>query len=238
MEGRAADAAELPTWLWAGLPTGSFVALAALVVVDPALLARLMAKDDAGGLVEAATVIVLLPAIAAGVVTLLRHRRGLPSAGVVRWVLLWTLACVYFAGEEISWGQWIFGWESPEFFREHNAQQETGLHNMSGWLDEHPRSLVEIGMVVGGVLLPLRRRARGERRDDDRPAAWYWPTLVVLPAALLTLVVRLPRTVEGWTGWEALHPLGSSELRELYTASFLALYLTSIRVRAAARAAS
>ena len=33
-------------------------------------------------------------------------------------------------GEEISWGQTIFGWETPEAFREINAQGETNLHNI------------------------------------------------------------------------------------------------------------
>ncbi|SLN23959.1 hypothetical protein ROA7450_00965 [Roseovarius albus] len=34
------------------------------------------------------------------------------------------------AGEEISWGQRIFGWESNEFFEANNKQFETNLHNM------------------------------------------------------------------------------------------------------------
>jgi len=41
------------------------------------------------------------------------------------------------AGEEISWGQRIFGIKTPEYFQEHNAQHETNLHNL----------------VVGGVKL-------------------------------------------------------------------------------------
>jgi len=41
------------------------------------------------------------------------------------------------AGEEISWGQRIFGIATPEYFKENNAQQETNLHNL----------------VVGGVKL-------------------------------------------------------------------------------------
>jgi hypothetical protein len=41
------------------------------------------------------------------------------------------------AGEEISWGQRIFGIETPEYFKANNAQQETNLHNL----------------VVGGVKL-------------------------------------------------------------------------------------
>ena len=34
------------------------------------------------------------------------------------------------AGEEISWGQRIFGIKSPEYFQANNAQQETNLHNL------------------------------------------------------------------------------------------------------------
>lgn len=40
--------------------------------------------------------------------------------------------CVLFfgMGEEISWGQRIFGIETPEFLAEANAQKETNLHNL------------------------------------------------------------------------------------------------------------
>ena len=34
------------------------------------------------------------------------------------------------AGEEISWGQRIFGLESSDFFKENNAQGETNFHNL------------------------------------------------------------------------------------------------------------
>lgn len=37
---------------------------------------------------------------------------------------------VFVAGEEISWGQRLFHVQSSEFFKEHNAQGETNLHNM------------------------------------------------------------------------------------------------------------
>ena len=32
--------------------------------------------------------------------------------------------------EEISWGQRIFGIESPEWFLKHNRQVETNVHNL------------------------------------------------------------------------------------------------------------
>ena len=44
--------------------------------------------------------------------------------------LLFMLIFFFGAGEEISWGQRIFGIESGEFFKENNAQKETNLHNL------------------------------------------------------------------------------------------------------------
>ena len=51
--------------------------------------------------------------------------------------LLWFLGTVFFtivflfgAGEEISWGQRIFNFDSSNYFIENNTQQETNLHNM------------------------------------------------------------------------------------------------------------
>jgi hypothetical protein len=40
------------------------------------------------------------------------------------------LLFIFGAGEEISWGQRIFGIESSEFFEEHNTQDEMNLHNL------------------------------------------------------------------------------------------------------------
>jgi len=47
-------------------------------------------------------------------------------------VLMAFYALMFFlaAGEEVSWGQRIFGWESGEFFQENNYQDETNLHNL------------------------------------------------------------------------------------------------------------
>ncbi len=51
-------------------------------------------------------------------------------------------------GEEISWGQRIFGWQTPGFFIELNAQKELNIHNI--WLfqgsnpDGSEKSFVEL----------------------------------------------------------------------------------------------
>jgi len=45
--------------------------------------------------------------------------------------LLFALIFLFGAGEEISWGQRIFNWQSTEYFLEFNAQDETNLHNLT-----------------------------------------------------------------------------------------------------------
>lgn len=45
-------------------------------------------------------------------------------------VLAMAVAMFFGGGEEISWGQRIFGIQSSEFFKEHNAQEETNIHNL------------------------------------------------------------------------------------------------------------
>lgn len=65
----------------------------------------------------------------------IRKQTRFRGASVV-WCLLGILL-VFGAMEEISWGQRIFVWKSPEWFIRHNAQQETNIHNL----------------VIGGVKL-------------------------------------------------------------------------------------
>ncbi len=45
--------------------------------------------------------------------------------------LLFALAFLFAAGEEISWGQRILGFKVPEWFAENNAQGEFNIHNLT-----------------------------------------------------------------------------------------------------------
>ncbi len=90
------------------------------------------------------------------------------------WILL-GLLLLFGAAEEISWGQRIFGWHSPEWFVLHNAQQETNLHNLM--VAGAKVNRIVFGKILGVllalylVLLPaLYRRSTGVRRFLDRRA--------------------------------------------------------------------
>ncbi len=94
---------------------------------DPAAFSNWFAIED--GPVEWGTAICLLLS------SLVLARNALSLLGKGR---LWAAALTGFyaflfffaSGEEISWGQRIFGWESGAFFNAANAQHQTNLHNL------------------------------------------------------------------------------------------------------------
>lgn len=111
--------------------------LAAAIVIslwDKVFFYEVFAAED--GLFEYGTAVFLF---ISGIV-LARHCGSLFARGRrlgAALTVLYALLFFFAAGEEISWGQRIFGWESSEYFVENNHQAETNLHNM----------------VVGGVHL-------------------------------------------------------------------------------------
>ena len=60
---------------------------------------------------------------------------------------------IYFLGEEISWGQHFFHWESSNFFIEMNHQKETNLHNISNFFNEFPRSILLLWCSFSGFFV-------------------------------------------------------------------------------------
>ncbi len=73
------------------------------------------------------------------------------------------LALIFFlgAGEEISWGERIFGWTEQNFIRERNVQGELTLHNLEYFQGDDsllPVSISQLFVVftfIFAVLLPL-----------------------------------------------------------------------------------
>jgi len=122
--------------------------------------------------------------------------------------------CLFAAGEEISWGQRIFGFMPPEIFQEMNFQQELNFHNIL----EHvvsPRTVIAIICFGYGVILPGVATYRRLHRRSSSPhltelaaprlslAPWfflagaahwtgpYWPTRMVSSAEAVEMVMGL-----------------------------------------------
>ena len=197
------------------------------------------------GAIEWATVVFLLIGIyyAAGI---LRLAIGRGVRWLCAWAVLLLLGAIYFAGEELSWGQHVFQWSTPEPWQRLNDQEETNLHNVHLLFDQLPRALLTLGALIGGVMVPLYRRYSARRlrlfsdRDEDSWTYWLWPTWVCLPAAVAVLVVSpFDKLVEtfGAAAPDWLYMKGG-ELKECLLALFILIYLLALHRRLRARARS
>lgn len=109
------------------------------------------------GILETMQWLIAMAAVGTGLACL-RHCKG--RKGLFIWILLGTLGSLYIGLEEISYGQHLFKWETPVHWQAVNDQGETNLHNTSSWFDQKPRLLLLIGVIAGGIILPVVRRFR------------------------------------------------------------------------------
>lgn len=129
------------------------------------------------GVVEYATVLLFAWS---GLAAAWLARRG---RGLQRWVFaLGAAACLLIAGEEMSWGQWLFHWSTPEPIAAVNLQDETNVHNLMG-----PQGW-EFAYSLGGFVLiaavMIMRFAPVARRIDFAPLAVFRTSRWAAPLAL------------------------------------------------------
>lgn len=221
--------AVLPRWLWLGFPPLLLLILIPVRIIDRE--AYRIWIDGEMGLIELATPLLAFAGAVCGLLLLRSLWRQGPNKMMV-WVALHTLACIYFGGEEISWGQHLFGWNTPESIAQLNDQGETNLHNMSSWFDQKPRLVLELWILVGGILIPLLGVREQRRLSANVVSSWVWPTVECLPTAVLAILVRLPERLKDVFDLEALpYEIRYSEPQEYYFALFLLLYLLALRRR-------
>lgn len=186
------------------------------------------------GPVETLQFILLVWAFAVAAL-LLRDLRFKPPVYVSLWALVAALGCLYVGGEEVSWGQHFLNWDTPSYWAALNDQEETNLHNTSAWFDQKPRLLLEIGVIIGGLLLPFYQRFR-PLRQKNLP---QWLARITPPprfwlVAALVLVIKLADKFGGATHIYMFHR--ASEVIEFYLYYFILLYLMDLRARFTATA--
>ena len=147
------------------------------------------------------------------------------------WIILLLLGSIYFAGEELSWGQHLFGWETHETWKAVNDQGETNIHNVSAVFDQWPRFLLTMAVLFGGLLIPLYNYLRGIELYRDRLAYWFLPTPVCVPASLFIVVIKLVDIVANTFSVFLQLDVSSGELKECLLAVFIMLYLISLKSR-------
>jgi hypothetical protein len=208
------------------------IVLAALVatahLVHP-IYRFLTAEDSVLEWSQVASLVLIAVFGAAVAVRLSRTGRG-------GWAILFALVCagaIVIAGEEISWGQRIFGWITPQDLAGINKQGETNLHNLGGTL-----RILNFGMMVAAGFLTLAPIALVLSGGRQRWGAWV--DYLVPPLFLVTWFVL----TFGYRTYRFVRASGSSgsfaELIEftLYAGAFLFAFILWRRLRGDARASA
>lgn len=208
-------------WLW--VPIIIIIAQIGVELFVP--VEYLPEMHSEGGPIESLQFIVMSLACLLAFYLLIRVENKLLKV----WIAILLAGSIYITGEEVSWGQHIFGWYTPEFWTSINDQNETNFHNTSSWLDQKPRALLIIGMVVGGVVFPLLRKfkpsALPQKFASLYPQDYIFVTAlgVIVPYLLQEIAVNLFNV-------GLFHRV--SELQELYMYYFILLYLWGLKRQA------
>jgi hypothetical protein len=159
----------------------------------------------------------------------MRTREVAPSAVRALYVLF-ALGALFAGLEEISYGQHFFGWQSPRWFAEQNAQHETNLHNLLG--DKPGKALRNVALVAavtGGIVLPAVAMRAGGQFAPGRWAYYLLPRGELMPLVAVTLLMRLFRTLPH--GMRAGRDTALFEMLELYLAITALVYIVVLRRR-------
>jgi hypothetical protein len=189
----------------AGIQTGVALLFAAVLAVlyfaAPDVVDTLTVED---GAFENLTALFYLLAAIAFVFAIRRKSAG--SA----WLALLALACVFVAGEEISWGQRIFGWATPEVIADVNVQEETTIHNLEG-VHGNIRALAVVFVAAFCVVLPVTDHYSSALRSFYRRLrlpVFPWSGIAWVAVAIGFMLV--PRLVGDHVG--ALDEVGETAL--------------------------
>ena len=164
------------------------------------------------GVVELPTFVLLLATVPVAAWCALR------SQGRERtFFALLALGCLYWGGEEVSWGQTFFHWGTPKGLFTGNYQKETNIHNTRGLvgtlLNQTPRFILNV-LTILSVVLVLPGTASLERLIQRRIAPrWVDPLKALWLPALLSILSSLLAKWQGKPGYR-----GFGESQELFTA--------------------
>lgn len=214
------DADSLSAWWWLWLPLAGVIGILAVEYLFPVHARGWIVSER--GLVESLHVVIPLAStiLALRLLLMPQHRR-------YRWLWIWlalaTLGSFYIAGEEASWGQHYLRWATPESWQAVNDQGETNLHNTSSWFDQKPRILLELGIVIGGIVIPLAALKRPAIRRVR--FGIILPPMLCLPSAVLAELTRLSERVLGVVQPGTQLFTRASEVQETYFYVFILLYL-------------
>jgi len=149
---------------------------------------RFLLRED--GVVEWAQFACFVVACVAGVGAA-RYRCWAGNVWQGSLFVLFALAMLFAAGEEISWGQRILGLETPEYLKAINKQSETTVHNIGSSLDVF-KWIMMAGGALGGTACLLNRRLRLQQYWDQAEFLFV-PPVFLAPSFLVVFAYQFIR---------------------------------------------
>jgi hypothetical protein len=178
-------------WWWLGIPLLVAAFAVGTYQLAPHFYMRYVLPEGYGLIEVSHFFIPLFGLFIAGSLLLLPFVRARPFVLTV--ALIAAFSCFYIAGEEMSWGQHFFHWNTPGYWAMVNRQEETNLHNTYAIFEKTPRSILEASIFIGGLLVPLAAVfypwLRACRASLFLPPAALVPT--ALGASIFKLIDRL-----------------------------------------------
>lgn len=180
---------------------------------------------EENGIVEFAQVIILLLSIIILFRYIKFHLKNL-SRILQTILIIYLIGLIYYFLEEISYGQHLFFWSTPEFFFELNSQNETNFHNMSNLLNELPRTFLLIFCCLSFLFEKLIRF------KSKNLAFFIFPNLKLMYLSFLILFFVIPDLISDifdfkpfFLSWEVdKHPFNFKiDLIRLITFNFIRL---------------
>jgi hypothetical protein len=215
----ASDPGRNEAWWWLGMLAAVALFVAVSCWIDVEWHRRWVTRES--GILETAQFIFMVMGLALAVQLLFDpfvRRRPLVFAVT----LIAALSCLYIGGEEVSWGQHIFFWQDPDLVTAINDEGELSLHNMNKAFERTPRTILELGVLIGGLVVPAACAFYPRLRQSR--VALFLPSAVLVPAALFMLLFKIDGTASKWTG-HALLAARPSEAVEFYLYFFIFAYL-------------
>ncbi len=105
--------------------------------------------------------------------------------------LLAMVAVIFTAGEEISWGQRIFGWMTPGALDDINNQGETNIHNIGSILKIFNLVIMTVAFIA--ALLPIVRWTTWRARARSIAGYALIPPAALIPAFGMEFAYRAIR---------------------------------------------
>ena len=149
-----------------------------------------------GGFIESGTSIAYLFAFAFAIpIANYFINRGQKLFGIFYYIF--SIGLLFVGLEEISWGQILIGWQSPEFFQTYNSKEEITIHNLEWFKNYVNAAYILIGFIGSFSWCIFQKNRRYSDRYNDFVkyfipswflSSFFYPSLIIF--AILEYINR------------------------------------------------